>query len=49
MLRIQQLKMPVVHTPEDLKAKIIKTLRIRSEDLIRYEIMRKSLDARGGE
>ena len=49
MLRIQQLKLPVVHTPEALKAKIIKTLRIRPEDLIRYEIMRKSLDARGGE
>ena len=49
MLRIQQLKLPVVHTPEDLKAKMIKTLRIRPEDLIRYEVIRKSLDARGGE
>lgn len=49
MLRIQQLKFPVIHTPEDLKAKMIKILRIRPEDLIRYEIIRKSLDARGGE
>ena len=49
MLRIQQLKLPVIHTPEDLKAKMIKILRIRPEDLIRYEIIRKSLDARGGE
>ena len=49
MLRIQQLKLPVIHTPEDLKTKMIKILRIRPEDLIRYEIIRKSLDARGGE
>ena len=49
MLRIQQLKLPVIHTPEDLKAKMIKILRIRPEDLIRYEIIRKSLDARSGE
>lgn len=48
MLRIQQLKLPVAHTADDLKAKIIKVLRIRPEELIRYEIVKKSLDARGG-
>lgn len=49
MLKIQQLKLPAAHTGQELREKIIKTLRIRSEELIRYEIIRKSLDARGGE
>ena len=37
------------HTGQELREKIIKTLRIRPEELIRYEIIRRSLDARGGE
>lgn len=49
MLRIQQLKLPVQHTTKQLHDKIIKTLRIRPDELIRYEIIRQSLDARGGE
>lgn len=49
MLRIQQLKLPVQHTSKQLYDKIIKTLRIRPDELIRYEIVRQSLDARGGE
>ena len=40
MLRIQQLKLPVQHTESELYSKIIKTLKIRSGDLIRYEIVR---------
>lgn len=46
MLRIQQLKVPVQHTERDLEDKIIKTLRIRPGELLRYEIIKKSLDAR---
>lgn len=49
MLRLQQLKMPVQHTEQELRGKIIKTLRIHPEELIRYEIVKQSLDARGGE
>ena len=49
MLKIQQLKLPVEHTGQELREKIIKTLRIRPEELIRYEIIRRSLDARGGD
>lgn len=49
MLRIRQLKLPVEHSRRDLEQKIIKTLRIRPEELIRYEVIRRSLDARGGE
>lgn len=46
MLRIQQLKLPVQHTEQDLKDKIIKTMRIRPCDLLCFEIIKKSLDAR---
>ena len=49
MIRIRQLKLPVEHSRRDLEQKIIKTLRIRPEELIRYELIRRSLDARGGE
>ena len=49
MLRIQQLKLPIRHTPEELKNKIIKTLRIRADMLTGFRIVRRSLDARGGE
>ena len=49
MLRVQQLKLKIPHTEQELKEKIVKTLRIRSEDLIRYEIVKQSLDARGGD
>ena len=49
MLRIQQLKLPVTHTERELTERILKTLRLRPGDLLRYEIVRKSLDARKGE
>lgn len=49
MLRIQQLKLPVQHTERDLHDRIIKTLKIRPEELIRYELVKQSLDARGSE
>lgn len=49
MLRIQQLKLPVQHSAKDLHDKIIKTIKIRPDELIRYEIVKQSLDARGGE
>ena len=45
-VRIQQLKLPVTHTEQELRDRIIRTLRIRPEELIRYEIVRRSLDAR---
>ena len=49
MLRIQQLKMKIPHTEQELREKILRTLRIRPDDLLRYEIVRQSLDARGDE
>lgn len=46
MLRIDQLKLPVGHTEEQLKKKLLRTLRIRKEELIQYHIRKRSLDAR---
>lgn len=46
MIRITQLKLPVTHTEEDLKKKILHTLHIRSGALLSYRIARRSIDAR---
>lgn len=46
MIRILQLKLPVEHTEEELKNKIVKTLRIRPEELKEWKIVRRSVDAR---
>ena len=46
MLRINQLKLKVTHSEEELKDKILKTLRISESDLKEYFIQKQSLDAR---
>ncbi len=46
MIRINQLKVNIHHNSDDLKYKIIKTLRITPEQLISYEIRKQSIDAR---
>lgn len=46
MLRISQLKLPVEHTPDQLRKKLIKTLRIREDELLDFQIRKQSLDAR---
>ncbi|MDO4307734.1 MAG: NAD(P)-binding protein [Eubacteriales bacterium] len=45
MIRITQMKLPITHTEEELKEKIIKTLRCGKLPFT-YEIRRQSLDAR---
>ena len=46
MIRITQLRLPVHHTDNQLREKIIKTLHIRPGELQSYTIARRSLDAR---
>ena len=46
MLTIQQLKLPVTHTESDLEKKILKTLKIKKEELLSWTIRKQSLDAR---
>lgn len=46
MIRINQLKLPIEHSEQDLKDKIAKILRIQPEQLLSYQIRKKSIDAR---
>ncbi|MGN0398926.1 MAG: NAD(P)/FAD-dependent oxidoreductase [Blautia sp.] len=46
MITIQQLKLPVSHTPEELEQKILKTLKIKKESLLSFRIRKQSLDSR---
>jgi uncharacterized protein len=46
MIRITQLRLSIHHTEQELKNKIIKTLRIDPKALESYQIARRSLDAR---
>lgn len=46
MIRIQQLKLPISHTKEQLTQKIARELKIRPEAIQAYKIRRQSIDAR---
>lgn len=46
MIRIQQLKLPIVHDEGQLLKKLAKALRVKPEDVIGYKIRRQSIDAR---
>ena len=46
MIRINQLKLDIHHSEADLKAKILKTLRIKEDALLSYSIQKQSIDAR---
>ncbi|MDO4623277.1 MAG: NAD(P)-binding protein [Eubacteriales bacterium] len=46
MIQLSQLKLPVEHSEQELQDKIIKELRIRREDLKRFRILKRSIDAR---
>ena len=46
MIRLNQLKLPVDHTREQLLHKTVQSLRIPETDILELEIIRQSLDAR---
>lgn len=46
MLRLSEIKLPLEHTPEELKAAILKYLRLTPADLREYTIYKRSYDAR---
>ena len=46
MIRINQLKLPIHHQELQLQQKISKTLKIKPEQIIGYQIVKKSIDAR---
>ena len=46
MIRLTELRLLIDHAPEDLEAAICKKLAILAKDLIRYEVFKRSYDAR---
>ena len=46
MLRLTEVKLPLNHTEDDLKAAILKKLKLSSEELLRYSVFKRSYDAR---
>lgn len=46
MIQIQQLKLPITHSREELEKKISKLLRIQKEQILDYRISKQSIDAR---
>lgn len=46
MIRVNQLKLPIKHSGEELKKELLKTLKVAPERLLRYDILKRSLDAR---
>ena len=46
MIKINQIKLPVTHSDEALKKKIIKMLKLNAKTDFTYRILKKSLDAR---
>jgi uncharacterized FAD-dependent dehydrogenase len=46
MIRINELRLPISHTPEDLEQAILKRLELSPKDLIQFEIFKRSYDAR---
>jgi uncharacterized FAD-dependent dehydrogenase len=49
MLQISQLKLPVAHTEEELKAKTASVLRVDPDEIRRLTIRKRSIDARDKE
>ena len=45
-MRLTELKLPLEHTPEQLRAAIIKRLGITPDELLSFQIYRRSVDAR---
>lgn len=46
MIRLQQVKLPITHTRQDLEKVIEKALHIQPGQILSYEIVKQSLDAR---
>lgn len=46
MIRIQQVKVPLKHTQEDVVKKACKMIHLREEEVLSYKIVKQSIDAR---
>jgi uncharacterized protein len=46
MIRITELRLPIDHAPQALEAALIKRLNLNSQDLISFDVFKRSYDAR---
>ena len=46
MIRITELRLPISHAPEALEEAILKRLNIQAQDLIQFDVFKRSYDAR---
>ena len=46
MIRISQLKLPITHSNKMLEDKICQQLKIQTNELLSWKIIRRSIDAR---
>lgn len=46
MIRINQIKLPIEHGEAELEQKVLKALKIKKNQLLKYKIAKKSIDAR---
>jgi len=46
MIRIQQVKLPIDHSEEDLYIKAAEALRVKTDEIKNLSVFRKSIDAR---
>lgn len=46
MLSLRNIKMPINHSKEDLEKKILKVLKAKKENIIKWEIAKKAVDSR---
>ena len=46
MIQIQQLKLPLSHTKDDLRKKVAAQLKLQHDEILSLEILRRSIDAR---
>ena len=46
MLRITELRLPLEHPEEALRAAIVQRLGVSSDDLVRFEVYKRAVDAR---
>ncbi|MBV9993222.1 MAG: NAD(P)/FAD-dependent oxidoreductase [Alphaproteobacteria bacterium] len=46
MLRVSEIKLPLDHGPEALKAALLKKLKVAAKDLVRFAVFKRGVDAR---
>ena len=46
MIRVTELRLPISHAPEALEEAILRRLNIQAQDVIRFDVFKRSYDAR---